>query len=584
MYLFICITLVLIAFSRLQAGEIRVPENYATIQKAIDAAEPGDLVLVWPGHYKEQLFFKGKAITVASRYLITGNREDILNTVVEGIKPIDDFQASVVYFTAGEDSNSVLIGFTLRDGHGTVVERSGVRAGGAVLVIDAGPKLLHNNITYNYISSPGHDACGGGIYAESPREKPLVMQGNTIHKNRVHGGISSAGGGICLRGSGLLRKNVISYNTLRSSWKSASGGGVAAVPAPRTKDMLYFTGNTVKYNRSLGEGAATSGFGGGAYFSHYVEAWISTNDINNNEVRGNSVSFGAGVSLYSIPSPARFIRNRVHDNYYSGLGTNYGGGISLENCAPRFANNLIYGNASMAGGGVYYANATVSGCFANNTICDNNAMAGGGICITAAAPIIFNSIIWENEAMYGASIYGDEFEVTVQYSTVMGGWPGRGNLTTSPCFSDDEFRPGCDSPCLGSGMDTLWFSGDAFCAPPMDLAGNPRPNPPGTRPDRGVWEIAGFQPEKTESYSGLRNYPNPFNPSTRIEFCLSSGEFVRLWVCDIIGRTVTRLVDGPLPAGRYRFTWDGQNCASGMYFYHLEAGDEKISRRMILLH
>lgn len=76
-----------------------------------------------------------------------------------------------------------------------------------------------------------------------------------------------------------------------------------------------------------------------------------------------------------------------------------------------------------------------------------------------------------------------------------------------------------------------------------------------------------------ETFRLLQNYPNPFNPATSIEFQIPSGGFVSLEVYDVLGREVAGLVDEYLSAGRYKVEWNAGGCASGVYFYRMEAWD-----------
>jgi hypothetical protein len=86
----------------------------------------------------------------------------------------------------------------------------------------------------------------------------------------------------------------------------------------------------------------------------------------------------------------------------------------------------------------------------------------------------------------------------------------------------------------------------------------------------------------------LQNAPNPFNPATTISFDLAQAGRVKLVVLDVTGRVVRTLVDAQLPANRYAFLWNGkddqgQQAASGTYFYVLEAPDGRHSKSMVLL-
>lgn len=85
-----------------------------------------------------------------------------------------------------------------------------------------------------------------------------------------------------------------------------------------------------------------------------------------------------------------------------------------------------------------------------------------------------------------------------------------------------------------------------------------------------------------------QNYPNPFNPSTNINFTVPKSEKVSLKIYDILGREVVTLVNENLEAGAYNITWDAKNSdgfkvVSGTYFYRLVAGNNSISRKMVLL-
>ncbi len=85
-----------------------------------------------------------------------------------------------------------------------------------------------------------------------------------------------------------------------------------------------------------------------------------------------------------------------------------------------------------------------------------------------------------------------------------------------------------------------------------------------------------------------QNYPNPFNPTTEIRFAIPKAAPVLLEVYDVTGRVVATLVNGDLPAGNHRVTWnatarDGSRLSSGMYLYRISAGDFVSTKKMVLL-
>jgi hypothetical protein len=83
-------------------------------------------------------------------------------------------------------------------------------------------------------------------------------------------------------------------------------------------------------------------------------------------------------------------------------------------------------------------------------------------------------------------------------------------------------------------------------------------------------------------YALLQTAPNPFNPSTEIRFDLPEATTVRLVVYNTLGRVVERLVEGSLPPGQHRVTFEGTGLPSGRYFCRIEAGSFSETRSMTL--
>ena len=85
-------------------------------------------------------------------------------------------------------------------------------------------------------------------------------------------------------------------------------------------------------------------------------------------------------------------------------------------------------------------------------------------------------------------------------------------------------------------------------------------------------------------YALEQNYPNPFNPSTIIEFSLPENvENVRLTIYSILGEKVAELVNGKLDAGKYKYTWNASNTATGMYIYELRTEKFVSVKKMLLM-
>jgi endonuclease/exonuclease/phosphatase family metal-dependent hydrolase len=90
-----------------------------------------------------------------------------------------------------------------------------------------------------------------------------------------------------------------------------------------------------------------------------------------------------------------------------------------------------------------------------------------------------------------------------------------------------------------------------------------------------------------------QNFPNPFNPSTKINFIIplsrgvsaegGRGVFTKLIIYDMLGREVSTLVYAQLQPGSYEAVWNAGNLPSGVYLYTLTAGEFRETKRMILL-
>jgi Ca-activated chloride channel family protein len=100
-----------------------------------------------------------------------------------------------------------------------------------------------------------------------------------------------------------------------------------------------------------------------------------------------------------------------------------------------------------------------------------------------------------------------------------------------------------------------------------------------------------LQLQKPEKFILYQNYPNPFNASTEIKYVVPHGKanyFVVIKIYDVLGRLVKTLVEKEQSAGAYSVNWDGtdlsgKTVSSGIYFYSLEIGEFRITKKMLLL-
>ncbi len=92
--------------------------------------------------------------------------------------------------------------------------------------------------------------------------------------------------------------------------------------------------------------------------------------------------------------------------------------------------------------------------------------------------------------------------------------------------------------------------------------------------------VSSVVPERFELY---QNFPNPFNPTTKISFALPQRSNVKLAVYNIIGQMVTELINTELAAGYHTIDFDATNFSSGLYFFRIAARDFIDVRKMMLL-
>lgn len=86
-----------------------------------------------------------------------------------------------------------------------------------------------------------------------------------------------------------------------------------------------------------------------------------------------------------------------------------------------------------------------------------------------------------------------------------------------------------------------------------------------------------------DRFSLKQNHPNPFNPSTLIEYTLPRASSVELEIYNVSGQLVERLVDGMQEAGTYSVKWNASAYSSGVYFYRFSAGDDVETKKMLYI-
>jgi hypothetical protein len=133
-----------------------------------------------------------------------------------------------------------------------------------------------------------------------------------------------------------------------------------------------------------------------------------------------------------------------------------------------------------------------------------------------------------------------------------------------------------DSTLVNSGTYFYWVSA-------LDMVGNESTLSLSDSIYIALSDISSLT-HKAKTYYLFQNYPNPFNPETTIEFQMPYAAEVTLSVYNILGKKVATLLNHKrLPAGSYKYKWNGTGKISGLYLYKISAGDFTTTRKMILL-
>jgi parallel beta-helix repeat protein/predicted outer membrane repeat protein len=414
-------------FAHTQAKIIHIPADSSTIQAGINGAVGGDTVLVARGHYYERINFLGKAILVASNFIFDDDTATIDSTIIDAdtlVLGISD-TGSVVVFVSGEDSNSVIEGFTLQNGIGTLSD--GDRSGGGIYSFATSPTICNNTVTNNSATA------GGGIYCAH-------LSSPTISNNIIDSNFATHwGGGICCRDIFLP---TISNNTITGNSAGFEGGGLYC-------ELFYFA-SAICNNVITGNSAGF--YGGGISCFH-----LSSSTICNNTISGNSADHSGG-GIACLDSRPIISYNTIIGNFV----TEYGGGIfCLLFHSPTINNNTIsYNSAGGRGGGICCSDFS-SPAITNNII--SNSLDGEGISYEEETyPTIYHNDVWNNAdgnfydcpAGVGDTTWGANFNDTPCDSFY--------NVIRDPLFADTiDFEPLCNSPCIDAGDPSIYVPPDS---------------------------------------------------------------------------------------------------------------------------
>ncbi|MBA7630912.1 hypothetical protein ES703_38438 [subsurface metagenome] len=426
---------------------LRVPQDFNTIQEAINNAESGDEIIVSPGFHQENVNFLDKNIRLRSLNPLDSNC--VTQTIIDG-----NDANSCIKILSGQDDSTAVAGFWIQNGHG--------QFGGGILVSNSvGPVLMYNYITNNTAFKPEGSTTGG------------------------------YGGGIDCRYNSYAE---VMNNTITGNFAEAAGGGVHVGPG----SSCLIQNNRIIGNRTIGEA------GGGIYCFDNTTAWIINNEITDNIAE---TACGGGIWLWHSPEGViedNLIIGNVSIPTMPGGSDGRGGGIGMLRASTLIRNNLICGNKATQGGGIWMQYESSSK-VVNNTIVGNIAdLEGAGIEVAydVCSPII-NNIVANNGP--GGGIYvkpsgpcpsGPNLIANDVWNNEDGNYLGDindptgtgGNISADPCFIDAGYWDANGTP--EDPNDDYWVQGDyhigylspcrdsgsSDSAPETDIDSDPRPH------------------------------------------------------------------------------------------------------------
>jgi hypothetical protein len=541
--LFVLILTCSVLWSSAEAVIRRVPQDYLTIDQAMNVSDPGDTVFVSPDTYD------GAQLTVDSVTLMADTSSLVDTTYLGGVT------------LTGYDV--VLEGFTITNGS---------RTNGGGVYVGNRATIRHNVIRGNTASN-----FGGGIY--------VLSSSAHIHDNVIRNNSALQGGGILIEASAQYGRTVIHDNIIDSNTATERGGGIYLFIGKAVIRDNYF-----EANRAM--------LGGGLYSRS-----DDTSVVSKNKFLFNRALQGGGI--YSDAAGDTIYHNKIHDNYAmvdAAWGDSAAGGGMYFEGRFNYAvlhNNIILGNTSDSIGGGITFNLGRDHKLFHSLVAQNTAVyKGGGICTRFSNLQVTGCVIRGNTAPEGPQMFqwgtaAAMLGLAAEYSNVEGGWPGTGNVDLDPLFRD---AAGGDYHLMSTDC------GDPFNSPMID-AGDPShidevldcQHGLGTsHADIGAYgggnagvlvaaDDGRERPTLPEVTTLEQNYPNPFNASTVIRYTLSAPGKVTLAVYNVIGQRVATLTEGVQQAGPHAIHWQADDMPSGLYLARLNVAGRAQNIKMLLL-
>jgi hypothetical protein len=387
--------------------------------------------------------------------------------------------------------------------------------------------------------------------------------------------------------------------TVENCFSSGSINGVSNVGG-----LIGLSGGTVKNSYSSAVVTGDNNVGGlvGSSFTGSIE-----NSYSQGIVTGNSFTIGGLVGLNSMASIYSCHNESTvsGDNSVGGLvGSNLGGSViegsfnsgdvsGVSNVGGLIGNstgsavNLSYNSGEVSGeeavGGLagHITTTSINNSYNIGSVVADEYVGGLIGIIEYASPVTHcysnGSVIGVNNSGGLIGHIGNDPEVINSYwDTVTSGQStsagGEGRTTEEMTY------PYAQNTYMDWDFEEIWAADEDYSVNDgypylQDLI------PPVSADDD---MLVSATPVK------VRNYPNPFNPETTIEFSLSSAAAVSVSIYNIKGQKIKDLFSDHLPAGEHSMVWSGRDnrdryVASGVYYYRITTGNDSTVKKMLLL-
>lgn len=269
-------------------------------------------------------------------------------------------------------------------------------------------------------------------------------------------------------------------------------------------------------------------------------------------------------------------------------------GISDAPISKSYSTGAVVGVGSYVGGFAAISYAPISLSYATGATTATGSYSGGLVAVSHATITNCYALGASTAASYSGGLVGESFNaVSYCYSVgaavsavPVGGLVAKNHdaVTNSYWNSETSGQATSDGSVNECGKSTTQMKDQATFVG-WDFANIWVMNPgihtgyPSFKPEISVISQNNF-PAETKLHN---NYPNPFNPATKINFELNGLNFTKLTVYNSKGELVKTLVNGLKPAGKFSVIFNASGLNSGVYFYKLETNGKSIVNKMILL-